>query len=206
MYIDGTTILFIIAIGAFILYLLNIDKKQDKEKDQLHTINNSDRRWQYEDWRKKHRNLTDQQALDKFYKINKDNIEKSYLKNQKIQEDLREESQKKLIMQRTFAYKYENLIFSLYSKHAIEHYGEWTLPVICRIPREEVISHIMKFNGMNYEDAYKTLDVLVANELLDNHINENEYEMGTVLRYYPNIISKTDMNLSKYMEKIKVPF
>lgn len=78
MYIDGTTILFIIAIGAFILYVLNIDKKEKKEYDQRHIISNSDCRWQYEDWRKKHRNLTDQQALDKFYSSHRDEIENSY--------------------------------------------------------------------------------------------------------------------------------
>jgi hypothetical protein len=108
---------------------------------------------------------------------------------------------KELIQNRIYAYKYEDLIFELFSKRGI-HYSErqgWLVDK--KIPYDAFKSALEKRFSLDSEEAVSVIAELHAKEIIVDlslgDRKENVY-IGDILTKYWYIVSMEDMNFNKY--------
>ena len=106
-------------------------------------------------------------------------------------------------MQRTFAYDFEDMLFQIYSKVAIEDArGKWV--ALSYVKKEDLINKISEIKNVDCCEAERILDLLNKHAILSD-IGEG-FLLSTLLQDFGsgekiawNIVSETDMNLDKWM-------
>ena len=97
---------------------------------------------------------------------------------------------KRNILNRTYAYKYEEILYDIFISKDI--FTETTL-----------ISKIKERLNLEYDEAYKLFKEWEKHDLIFSSSVNNPpvYELGFTLRTHANIISKSDLTLEKWREQ-----
>lgn len=154
----------------------------------------------------RHKKENPDDVICRFFKEHPDKLveaEKRY-KEEKEREHNNLESWKKLyIMQRTFAYDYEDMLFQIYSKVATEDTrGKWV--AITHVKKEDLISNISEIKNIDSAEAERLLNSLHKHCILSDVgdgclLSSLLQDLGTDEKWAWNIVSDTDQNLDKWM-------
>ena len=119
---------------------------------------------------------------------------------------MREEKERKeAIVKRVFSYKYENVIYEIFSPYARKGGGgifrrqRWTIDLIY-FEDEFVKSEISRILNIPYSDAAKLFEEFLDNQLLVHSFGETKCSVGNILTKQWDIITKTDNNFSIWID------
>jgi len=119
---------------------------------------------------------------------------------------MREEKERKeAIVKRVFSYKYENVIYEIFSPYARKGGGgifrrqRWTIDLIY-FEDEFVKDEISRILNIPYSDAAKLFEEFLDNQLLVHSFGETKCSVGNILTKQWDIITKTDNNFSNWMD------
>lgn len=202
MYIPEEVIGIITIIAIGVLLLLRLSKQEDYVIKWRSIIHHSDYSYEFDHFRNNNRRFNERQAIKHFLTpTRKQKVLDSYNKHVKSAKEWEDQSNKEKIKRRVFSYEYEDLIYSLFSDQAQKnkYSGEWEIPISSYIPENKIITEIKHYYNINDQEAHSKLKLLVDKGLLDNHLYGDKYDMGSILKYNPNIISESDMNFNKWM-------
>jgi hypothetical protein len=114
---------------------------------------------------------------------------------------------KEKIISRTFSYKYEEMVYEIFSPYAIQvkrpfEKSKWEVNE--SLEKEFVKKEIQRILQITDIEASKLLDELIKNKIIyESGVCvdwKKSCSLGYLLAYEWDIISKTDNNLSKWME------
>lgn len=144
--------------------------------------------------------------IRKYFKTHPDKLaeaENNY-KEQKERAHYNRESWKKFyIMDRIFAYDYEDLLFQIYSKVAVEDSrGKWVARV--HLKNEDLINEICRIRKVDRSEAGRIIHLLcercIISEICGGYLLSSLLQDFGGGELWPwNIVSDTDMNLDKWM-------
>jgi len=119
---------------------------------------------------------------------------------------MREEKERKeAIVKRVFSYKYENVIYEIFSPYARKGGGgifrrqRWTIDLIY-FEDEFVKDEISRILNIPYSDAAKLFEEFLDNQLLVHSFGETKCSVGNILTKQWDIITKTDNNFSIWID------
>ena len=146
-------------------------------------------------------------VIRRFFKEHPDKLveaEKLYKKKKERAHYARESWKKEFIMQRIFAYDYEDMLFQIFSDYAwLDTWGKWQPH---DIDRDHLLQRISEIKNIEVEEAQRIVDTLVEHGilckvddkyLLSSLLTESD-DNQAMIRW--NIVSDTDMNLDKWMK------
>lgn len=146
-------------------------------------------------------------VIRRFFKEHPDKLaeaEKLYKKKRENAHHAREAWKKRYILQRIFAYDYEEMLFQIFSDHAIlDEMGKWHSQ---DIDKNHLLQRISEIKNIEIDEAQRMVDTLVEHSVLCN-VGE-DYFLSSLLQESDdnqamirwNIVSDTDMNLDKWMK------
>ena len=119
---------------------------------------------------------------------------------------MREEKERKeAIVKRVFSYKYENVIYEIFSPYARKGGGgsfrrqRWTIDLIY-FEDEFVKSEISRILNIPYSDAAKLFEEFLDNQLLTHSFGQAKCSVGNILTEQWDIITKRDNNFSIWID------
>ena len=138
------------------------------------------------------------------------NKEKDLSGNNKTDMDslriMREEKERKeTIVKRVYSYKYENVIYEIFSPYARKGGGGsfrrqiWTIDLVY-IEDEFVKNEISRILNIPYSDAAKLFEEFLDNQLLTHSFGQTKCSVGTILTEQWDVITKSDNNFSIWMD------
>lgn len=138
------------------------------------------------------------------------NKEKDISGNNKMDMDslriMREEKERKeAIVKRVYSYKYENVIYEIFSPYARKGGGGsfrrqiWTIDLVY-IEDEFVKNEISRILNIPYSDAAKLFEEFLDNQLLTHSFGQAKCSVGNILTEQWDIITKRDNNFSIWMD------
>ena len=180
----------------FFLYLNNIDKKREEEKDNYDLAKYSDKCENIE----KNASSVDEvhKQIRKVLSDPKERLEAETRRRQyqKELDDLSEERHKEYVIKRTYSYKYESDVFDIFSRTfkvvTVSHYRPYRY-----LAKEDIITEIQNRYGKEYIVAIDLYNEWIENELIREF--NGEISLGATLQRKANIISSKDMNMDKWM-------
>ncbi|SCI29033.1 hypothetical protein [uncultured Bacteroides sp.] len=180
----------------FFLYLNNIDKKREEEKDNYDLAKYSDKCKNIE----KNTSSVDEvhKQIRKVLSDPKERLEAETRRRQyqKELDDLSEERHKEYVIKRTYSYKYESDVFDMFSGTfkavTVSHYRPYRY-----LAKEDIITEIQNRYGKEYIVAIDLYNEWIENELIREF--NGEVSLGATLQRKANIISSKDMNMDKWM-------
>ena len=180
----------------FFLYLNNIDKKREEEKDNYDLAKYSDKCKNIE----KNTSSVDEvhKQIRKVLSDPKERLEAETRRRQyqKELDDLSEERHKEYVLKRTYSYKYESDVFDMFSGTfkavTVSHYRPYRY-----LAKEDIITEIQNRYGKEYIVAIDLYNEWIENELIREF--NGEVSLGATLQRKANIISSKDMNMDKWM-------
>ena len=180
----------------FFLYLNNIDKKREEEKDNYDLAKYSDKCKNIE----KNTSSVDEvhKQIRKVLSDPKERLEAETRRRQyqKELDDLSEERHKEYVIKRTYSYKYESDVFDIFSRTfkvvTVSHYRPYRY-----LAKEDIITEIQNRYGKEYIVAIDLYNEWIENELIREF--NGEISLGATLQRKANIISSKDMNMDKWM-------
>ena len=180
----------------FFLYLNNIDKKREEEKDNYDLAKYSDKCENIE----KNASSVDEvhKQIRKVLSDPKERLEAETRRRQyqKELDDLSEERHKEYVIKRTYSYKYESDVFDMFSGTfkavTVSHYRPYRY-----LAKEDIITEIQNRYGKEYIVAIDLYNEWIENELIREF--NGEVSLGATLQRKANIISSKDMNMDKWM-------
>ena len=180
----------------FFLYLNNIDKKREEEKDNYDLAKYSDKCKNIE----KNTSSVDEvhKQIRKVLSDPKERLEAETRRRQyqKELDDLNEERHKEYVIKRTYSYKYESDVFDIFSRTfkvvTVSHYRPYRY-----LAKEDIITEIQNRYGKEYIVAIDLYNEWIENELIREF--NGEISLGATLQRKANIISSKDMNMDKWM-------
>lgn len=180
----------------FFLYLNNIDKKREEEKDNYDLAKYSDKCKNIE----KNTSSVDEvhKQIRKVLSDPKERLEAETRRRQyqKELDDLSEERHKEYVIKRTYSYKYESDVFDMFSGTfkavTVSHYRPYRY-----LAKEDIITEIQNRYGKEYIVAIDLYNEWIENELIREF--NGEISLGATLQRKANIISSKDMNMDKWM-------
>lgn len=146
-------------------------------------------------------------VIRRFFKEHPDKLveaEKLYKKKKERAHYARESWKKEFIMQRIFAYDYEEMLFQIFSDHAIlDEMGKWHSQ---HIDKNHLLQRISEIKNIEIDEAQRMVDTLIEHCVLCNvgedyflsSLLEESDDNQAMIRW--NIVSDTDMNLDKWMK------
>lgn len=146
------------------------------------------------------------EIIDKFFKEHPDKLveaKKRYKEKEEKAHYNRESWKKAYIMDRIFAYDYEDMLFQIFSKVAIEdRRGKWV--AINLVNKENVINEIVKIRNVDRSEAGRIIVLLLQHGILTDMgsgylLSTLLQDLGVGEKYPWNIVSDVDMNLDKWM-------
>ena len=154
----------------------------------------------------RHKKENPDDVIYRFFKEHPDKLaeaEKRYKEEKEREHNNLESWKKYYIMQRIFAYDFEDMLFQIYSKVAIEDArGKWV--ALSYVKKEDLINKISEIKNVDRCEAERILDLQIKHAILSD-IGEG-YLLSTLLQDLGsgekiawNIVSETDMNLDKWM-------
>ena len=129
--------------------------------------------------------------------------EKKYKEKKEREHYNRESWKKSYIMDRIFAYDYEDMLFQIYSKVAKEDIkGKWVAGI--HINTEDLINEICRIRNVNRSEAYRIIHQLHARGIISDIgggylLSALLQDLGNDDMCSWNIVSDVDMNLDKWM-------
>ncbi len=156
-------------------------------------------------FRNSHPEMSYEKALKTFFTFERKVLIKKQIAERKERIALlnKKETERHIRM-RVFAYEYENFVFSLFDSH-ISQYEErnYYNLIKIKIKREIIIDEIKKYYGLNDNQALDLFEKLNKNDIISRHyiLNENNYNIGSTLTIYANVISEDDLNYEKWVIK-----
>ena len=180
----------------FFLYLNNIDKKREEEKDNYDLAKYSDKCKNIE----KNTSSVDEvhKQIRKVLSDPKERLEAETRRRQyqKELDDLSEERHKEYVIKQTYSYKYESDVFDMFSGTfkavTVSHYRPYRY-----LAKEDIITEIQNRYGKEYIVAIDLYNEWIENELIREF--NGEISLGATLQRKANIISSKDMNMDKWM-------
>jgi len=119
---------------------------------------------------------------------------------------MREEKERKeAIVKRVFSYKYENVIYEIFSPYARKGGGgsfrrqRWTIDLIY-FEDEFVKSEISRILNIPYSDAAKLFEEFLDNQLLMHSFGQTKCSVGNILTEQWDVITKNDNNFSIWID------
>ena len=146
-------------------------------------------------------------VVRRFFKEHPDKLaeaEKLYKKRMESKHHAREAWKKEFIMHRIFAYDYEEMLFQIFSDHAIlDEMGKWHSQ---HIDKNHLLQRISEIKNIEIEESQRIVDTLIEHCVLCNvgedcflsSLLEESDDNQSMIRW--NIVSDTDMNLDKWMK------
>lgn len=201
---------FLTSVGAFTIlaiifylclrYIANSQDKERENRELAKYLNLNafywDKKKSYDDNIKKI--LSDPEVR----KIAEEAREKAIKQKQKDEDKRRKED----ILNRTFSYKYENVIFEIFApfankkKYPSRNEEEWECTE--RLEVEFIKNELMRLCNVTYEDAEELITKFEQHKLLTFFTRgKKKCFYGNTLKYDWNIISDEDMNLSKWIQQ-----
>lgn len=120
--------------------------------------------------------------------------------------NMKEETERKeAIAKRVYSYKYENVIYEIFSPYARKGGGgsfkrqKWTIDLIY-FEDEFVKNEISRILNIPYSDAAKLFDEFLDNQLLMHSFGQTQCSAGNILTEQWDIITKNDNNFSIWMD------
>lgn len=121
---------------------------------------------------------------------------------------MREEKERKeAIVKRVFSYKYENVIYEIFSPYARKGGGSgifrrqsWTIGIDLYLEDEFVKNEISRILNIPYSDAATLFEEFLDNELLMHSFGMTKCCIGHILTEQWDIITQNDNNFSIWME------
>lgn len=109
------------------------------------------------------------------------------------------------IIKRVFSYQYEELIYEIFSPYAKKNqfggtFRRQSWSVNEELENEFVINEISRILSISYDEASSLFKKFIENELLGRSTYKNRCNIGTLLGNEWDLVSKDDMNLSRWME------
>ena len=202
----GIILYAIISILGLILSIVRErrDYKIEEYKKLLQYVSED-----YRAFKERNQDLSEDKCVLKFFSY-KDNYLRAK-KNKKEQEDRFNDMQRKpKIEMRVYSYKYENMIYEIFAPYAKKEDGE---PIdnpkyrFGYINNDVVKKEIARILTLPASDADRLFDEFVQNRMLDvievrdkngKWCKGGTCTMGPLLEYEWDIISKYDMNFSKW--------
>ena len=146
------------------------------------------------------------EIIGKFFNEHPDKLKKKkklYKEKEEKGHYNRESWKKSYIMDRIFAYDYEDMLFQIYSKVAEEDSrGKW----VARIPlkTEDLISEISRIRNVDRSEAGRIINLLhergIISDIGGGYLLSSLLQDLGVGEMWPwNIVSDVDMNLDKWM-------
>ena len=132
-----------------------------------------------------------------------DNYRKKINDNERTKDEA--EKRKEFIKKRVYSYKYENVIYEIFSPYARKGGGgifrrqRWTIDLIY-FEDEFVKDEISRILNIPYSDAAKLFEEFLDNQLLVHSFGETKCSVGNILTKQWDIITKTDNNFSNWMD------
>jgi hypothetical protein len=198
-FLAGVGLIAIIAI--ILILILRKHEDNNNEINHLRNLAAQDGGLEFDEFLKKHRGLSYERALREYYKDPKKLAEAEENKKRRDENNRKfEELQKKEnTINRVYAYKYEDFIFSLFSPFAsyTSYNNEWRIPHDS-LPENYVV-HRMK--EISSEHTYSLFREFLKKGLLYRHYKTTKISIGGTLSFYANIISEEDMNMDKWIKK-----
>lgn len=168
---------------------------------------------EYEAFQEKHKDLSEGKCILMFF-----SDKSNYLRAKKSKKEHEERTndilyRKPKIENRVYSYKYENLVYEIFAPYAkMDDHSPKDNPkyTFGYVNNEVVKSEIVRILKVSPPEAVNLFDEFVKNHLLDLSINQNENgewctgkvcTMGSILENDWDVISKYDMNFSKWKEK-----
>lgn len=146
-------------------------------------------------------------VLRKYFKNHPDKLvsaEIAYKKHKESEHRYRERKKKEIILNRIFAYDYEEMLYQLYAKDAEEDIGSGKWFTLSTVKKEDILQKISESKNVDAIEANKIFDSLCEHDLLLNVCGR--YSLTTLLQDISiqgetrwNIVSDLDMNLDKWM-------
>ena len=133
-------------------------------------------------------------------------IEKQLQKNRAMNES---NERKEKIIKRTFSYKYEDLVYEIFSPYAeLKKYPQephrWDVDEM--LEKWYIVKEIERIQHITENEAYQLIDELIKNNLIYEYGGSVDWKkkcsLGYLLAYEWDIISRFDNNFTKWMEVI----
>lgn len=146
-------------------------------------------------------------VVRRFFKEHPDKLaeaEKLYKKRMESKHHAREAWKKEFIMHRIFAYDYEEMLFQIFSDHAmLDEMGKWHSQ---HIDKNHLLQRISEIKNIEIEESQRIVDTLIEHCVLCNvgedcflsSLLEESDDNQSMSRW--NIVSDIDMNLDKWMK------
>ena len=131
-------------------------------------------------------------------------IEKQLQRNRAINES---NERKEKIIKRTFSYKYEDLVYEIFSPYAqLKKYPhephKWDVNEM--LEKWFIVKEIERIQHITENEAYKLIDELIQNNLIYEYGDAVDWKkkcsLGYLLSYEWDIISRFDNNFTKWMD------
>lgn len=210
--IGGITIFFLV------IYLLisNEDRKKEAYKRYVDFLGLGDEKLLFNEYFSQNKHMAYEQAVRKFYSKatnyeRASNLMKEHLETIKECDDL---EKKQYTIKRVFAYDYEDFFYSLFSPYAkYSNHTGWSI-YSDSIPKEYIINKLAEWKRVSINEIDDLFEKCVENELIHgdykelslkmhskDHYSYKNYCLGLTLTRYANIVSDSDMNINKWIEK-----
>jgi len=210
--IGGITIFFLVIY----LFISNEDRKKEAYKRYVDFLGLGDEKLLFNEYFSQNKHMAYEQAVRKFYSKatnfeRANNLMKEHLETIKESDDL---EKKKYTIKRVFAYEYEDFFYSLFSPYAkYSNLTGWSI-YSDSIPKEYIINKLAEWKKVSINEIGDLFEKCVENELIhgdfkelsikmhsQDHYSYKNYCLGLTLTRYANIISDSDMNIHKWIEK-----
>lgn len=123
--------------------------------------------------------------------------EDSYKESEKEKKLEYEKERKRNIVERAFAYDYEELLFRIYEPTAEYYDGEWSPESMFK---EEVLQRIIEIKNISRNEAEDIFKILVDHKLIIYIAGRCFLTLTLHDKNLSHIISKTDMNFNRWMK------
>ena len=155
---------------------------------------------------------TDIDAIRKFFKENPDELyhaERRFREDAIHKKEVDERCKKHAIINRVFAYDYEDMLYQIYAPLAEENYYQrWCS--YKEIPKDLLIKKIMEIRKVANDEAAHILEELIKRNIIVSNVFENgECSLSFFLQDYTgdhnttferwDIVSYLDLNLDKWI-------
>ena len=134
-----------------------------------------------------------------------DNYRKKINDNERTKDE--DEKRKEFIKKRVYSYKYENVIYEIFSPYARKGGGSgifrrqsWTIGIDLYLEDEFVKNEISRILNIPYSDAATLFEEFLDNELLMHSFGMTKCCIGHILTEQWDIITQNDNNFSIWME------
>lgn len=203
-----------LTVIAFVGYLIisYYLSKEDTAKENRELISKNGKQLEFEKFRNANRNLSETQALLKFY-ADKEEKKKAIAnaeERDQIIKEIQDEYKRDQTIKRVFAYNHENFIFALFSPLSKLIGGEkWS----CweQLPKDYVLNKIKIEYRLSDSEAQNLYNQFIENNLLeeekpspDDEVLTDAIELvsvGFILTFETNIVSEQDLDMDKYIRQ-----